>query len=27
TQKIFKKSLRNFITEDGNKHKLPVYLF
>ncbi|MBC6973913.1 MarR family transcriptional regulator [Bacillus sp. Xin] len=27
TQKIFKKSLRNFVTEDGTKHKLPIYLF
>jgi hypothetical protein len=27
TQKIFKKSLKNFVTEDGKKHKLPIYLF
>lgn len=27
TQKIFKKALRNFIGEDGKKHKLPIYLF
>lgn len=26
TQKIFKKALRNFIAEDGKKHKLPIYL-
>ncbi|MBY0040745.1 MarR family transcriptional regulator [Bacillus cereus] len=27
TQRIFKKALRNFLTEDGKKHKLPIYLF
>ena len=27
TQHIFKKSLRNFICEQGKKHKLPIYLF
>ncbi|MEB9685185.1 MarR family transcriptional regulator [Bacillus thuringiensis serovar pingluonsis] len=27
TQRIFKKALRNFVTEDGKKHKLPIYLF
>ncbi|PEP39203.1 MarR family transcriptional regulator [Bacillus pseudomycoides] len=27
TQKIFKKALRNFLAEDGKKHKLPIYLF
>ncbi|WP_272514516.1 MarR family transcriptional regulator [Bacillus cereus] len=27
TQRIFKKALRNFSTEDGKKHKLPIYLF
>lgn len=27
TQKIFKKSLKNFVTENGKKHKLPIYLF
>lgn len=27
TQRIFKKSLKNFVAEDGKKHKLPVYLF
>lgn len=27
TQKIFKKALRNFVAEDGKKHKLPIYLF
>ncbi|MBJ8031258.1 MarR family transcriptional regulator [Bacillus cereus group sp. N21] len=26
TQKIFKKALRNFVAEDGKKHKLPIYL-
>ncbi|KEK21658.1 hypothetical protein [Bacillus gaemokensis] len=27
TQKIFKKALRNFLDENGKKHKLPIYLF
>ncbi|HDR7695379.1 helix-turn-helix domain-containing protein [Bacillus sp. CH_48] len=27
TQRIFKKALRNFVTEDNKKHKLPIYLF
>lgn len=27
TQRIFKKSLRNILAEDGKKHNLPVYLF